>query len=236
MITYRLIFFQSQKLSKNLQHLQVLKPMWVIFEQGKVEKLSHITTYIHPSYRFENMKTEKEDEVAKRVAEEREKRAATEQKLQQQQQPSDKDKQEEIKQEEPTPITKETTREPSPARPTTPPPPEESPENVDESVDNTNVETTTSTANLYENDDNKNVKIETSDENIYENIGIGASTTDEGNQEEPTKFVGGIDVTSLLRRRKTSSSSSKNDDDDDESGVDKNQTNEGRSSSPIPAD
>ncbi|CAF1240148.1 unnamed protein product [Rotaria sordida] len=65
-----------------------------------------------------------------------------------------------------------------------------------------------STTNQDENDDNN---IET----------VTSSTTNEENKENPDKFVGGINVTSLLRQRKTSSSSSKKDDDEDDWGIDK---------------
>ncbi|CAF5122035.1 unnamed protein product, partial [Rotaria magnacalcarata] len=70
-----------------------------------------------------------------------------------------------------------------------------------------------STSNIPDNDEN--------------NTEIVTSTTDEAIEERTEKFVGGINITSLLRQRKTSSSSSKKDDDDDnEWAADKDENNQ----------
>lgn len=212
--------------------------MLAIFEQSKNEKRSHQIRCLYRLYRFENMKKEKEAEATNRVAEERKKRATPDQQVQQEEQPKNNDE-EEVKQQETPPATKETIQEPSPASPKTPPVPaarpkippvpaarsktsvpspsrEASTENIYE-----NIETATSSApNPDENDDNNTAKTETSTENVE----TGTLTTNEKNTEEPAKFVGGIDVTSILRHRKTSSSSSKNGDDDDEWAVKKDET------------
>ncbi|CAF3533184.1 unnamed protein product [Rotaria socialis] len=130
--------------------------------------------------RFENMRKEQESESAKRVAEERKKRANAEQrKAQPKGDDHEKNTQHEI-----VVVTKESNREPSPVRPKTP------------------TESELSTSNIPENNENNTETV--------------TSTTNEAIEEHTEKFVGGINITSLLRPRKTSSSSSKKDDDDDD--------------------
>ncbi|CAF1340639.1 unnamed protein product [Rotaria magnacalcarata] len=70
---------------------------------------------------------------------------------------------------------------------------------------------------------------------IYENLDSRFETQrSEEKQVESNKFIGGVNVASLLRARKASSSSSKHDDDDDE-WADNHQHQSYRSPSPIPA-
>jgi hypothetical protein len=149
------------------------------------------------SYRFENIQKEQEEEAAKRVAEERNKRAANDQK-------STSNGHDKFNHSEIPSAPKQTIREPSPPavpRPETPP--------------------------------------QVFNQNIYENMGNQFETQRSPTiKEEPTQFVGNVNVSSLLRQRKTSSSSSKNEDDDDEWAIDHKSHNQHqsyqRSPSPTP--
>ncbi|CAF0848451.1 unnamed protein product [Rotaria sp. Silwood1] len=157
--------------------------------------------------RFENMKKEQEEEAAKRVAEERNKRAVTDQHSQQRQQ-STSNGHDKVKQQEiPSTTFNQPIREPSP-------PPAPQPQTPSLPV---------SSSTIYEN--------------LSNHFETQRSTTYEEKQEEPTRFVSGVNVSSLLRQRKTSSSSSKNDDDEwaDHSESHNQQQLFRRSPSPIPA-
>jgi len=114
--------------------------------------------------RFENMKKEQDEDAAKRVAEERHKRAANDHQ-------STNNGHNNVKQQEIPAVSRQPIREPSP-------PP-----------------------------------AQVSNSTIYENIGntyeTQRSTTNEEKNEETAQFIGGVNVSSLLRQRKTSSSSSK---------------------------
>ena len=77
-ITPSLSSFQNENHLKNLQHPWVVASALAIFEQGKISKTEFLMRKIFVS-RFENMKKEQEEEAAKRVAEERTKRATHDQ-------------------------------------------------------------------------------------------------------------------------------------------------------------
>ena len=76
---------------------------------------------------------------------------------------------------------------------------------------------------------------------IYQNIGDRytrqISATNEEKNEEPARFIGGVNVSSLLRQRKTSSSSKSEDDDEwtDDHYLNNQQHSFTRSLSPTPA-
>ncbi|CAF2566041.1 unnamed protein product [Rotaria sp. Silwood2] len=169
--------------------------------------------------RFENMKKEQEEEAVKRVAEERNKRAVNDQQSQQKQ-PSannghDKFKQQEIpstafkQQEIPSTAFNQSIREPSPP----PSPPAPQPQTPSLPVSN---------SSIYQN--------------LSNNFETQRATTYEEKQEEPVRFVGNVNVSSLLRQRKASSESSKNDDDEwaDNSESHHQQQSFGRNPSPTP--
>ena len=173
-------------------------------------------------YRFENIKKEQEEEAAKRVAEERNKRAVNEKQ-------ATSNGHNKVKEQEVPPVSHQPVRGPSPPR--NPIPQQERPPMSYQPIREP------SPPPVVQPERYPAVPTYEQDTSIYQNIGNQFENQQTTANEEQTRFVGGVNVSSLLRQRKNSSSSSKNDDDewaDNHQSSNYQQEPQRRSPSPTP--